>query len=289
MVVEKLQPDQIILFGSAARNEMSEWSDLDLLVLKEHDENGSPVHHDHWTCPTSGDQLDVIVMDRATAERHRQSASHLQGAALEEGRTLYVRNGITPARTGPTYTWDGKQMVKSTRFEPDHCNELLEKAERKWNTANREDHPSDKCEYLQNSMELAFKALITAQGRRVQHTHELDDLWTQAQASGEQIQAIRNPEQLEKLTKYAGNWRYDLPANEDPAKTWAQNRVTGEDLLNHARARVPQLLQETRNHLSARKTQFPIGGNAPTPPTPPGPAGKPDSPGGYQPPKGPQR
>ena len=151
-------------------------------------------------------------------------------------------------------------------IEPDHSNELLETAERKWNTANREDHPVDKCEYLQLSMERAFKALITAKGRRVQHTHELDDLWTQAEADGEQIRAIRNPEQLGKLSKYAGNWRYALPANEDPAKTWAQNRLTGEDLLNHARTRVPQLLQETRNHLSVRKTRLAPEGKTVNPP-----------------------
>ena len=293
MVIEKLHPDQIILFGSAARNEMSERSDLDLLVIKEHGDRNSPVPHDHWTCPTTGDQLDVIVMDRATAERHRQSASHLQGAALEEGRTLYVRNGSTPAQTGPTYTWDGKQMVRSTRFEPDHSNELLEQAERKWNTANREDHPVDKCEYLQESMERVFKALITAEGRRVQHTHELDDLWKQAEANGEQIRAIRNPEQLDKLSRYAGSWRYALPTDENPSNTWTQNRVTGKDLLNHARTRIPELIQETRKHLSTTKSRVPTGdpsrdpqpasetdspplkpagGNAADPPAPPGPA-----------------
>lgn len=43
LVVEKLQPDQIILFGSAARNEMAERSDLDLLVIKERGKGSRPV------------------------------------------------------------------------------------------------------------------------------------------------------------------------------------------------------------------------------------------------------
>jgi HEPN domain-containing protein len=255
LVVERLQPDQIILFGSAARNEMSEWSDLDLLVIKESGEGSVPPRHDRWECPRSGDELDVIVMDRATAERHRLSASHIQGAALEEGRTVYVREGITPTTTGPTYTWNGTQVVKTTKFEPDHSNGLLEQAERKWETANREKHPVDKCEYLQQSMERALKALITADGRRVEHTHELNKLWEQAEANGERIEATRNPKHLEKLSRYAGAWRYAVPPDEEPATTWSENRIMGEDLLNHARRRVPQLIQETRNHLQSRQAQ----------------------------------
>lgn len=272
MVVEKLKPDQIILFGSAARNEMSDHSDLDLLVLKEHDDTRSRIHHDHWTCPASGDQLDVIVMDRATAERHRQSASHLQGAALEEGRTLYVRKGITPTRTGPTYSWDGKQMARATRFKPEHSNKLLQTAERRWRTANREEHPADRCKFLQESMEHAFKALITARGLRVQHTHDINELWQQAEAGGERIRAIRDPEPLKKLSNYASGWRYALPADEDPAKTWAENRLTGEDILNHARSRVPQLIQETQNHLSTLKRLAESGEPPENPPKAPSPA-----------------
>ena len=290
MVVERLKPDQIILFGSAARNEMSEHSDLDLLVLKEHNDTRSRIHHDHWTCPASGDQLDVIVMDRATAERHRQSASHLQGAALEEGRTLYVRKGITPTRTGPTYAWDGKQMVKTTTFHPDHANELLDKAERKWEDANRTRHPADKCEYLQRAMEHAFKALITAEGRRVQHIHQLEDLWQEAEANGEKVRAIRNPEQLKKLSKYAGKWRYDLPTDENPAKTWADNRPTGEDILNHARSRVPQLIQKTEKVLSTFKRLAESGEPPEQPPRAPGPASDAgNSRDRNKPPRGPER
>ncbi len=269
MVVKELQPDQIILFGSAARNEMSDHSDLDLLVLKEHGDTRSPIHHNHWTCPASGDQLDVIVMNRATAERHRQSASHLQGAALEEGRTLYVRKGITPTPTGPTYTWDGEQMVRTTKFTPDHANELLQTAERRWRTTNREEHPVDRCKFLQEAMEHAFKALITAEGRRVQHTHDINELWKQAEADGERIQANRQPEPLKKLSNYAGSWRYALPADEDPTKTWSDNRLTGEDVLNHARRRVPQLIQETQHRLS---TLFKSRKLPETPPKAPGPA-----------------
>ena len=253
---------------------MTPSSDLDLLVIKNEDGNRSlPTRHERWRCPDSGDQLDVVVMSRAMAERHRMSASYVQGAALEEGRTVYVREAVTPTFTGPTYTWNGVEMVKTTQFKPDHAPKLLDKAERKWKDANQTEHPADKCEYLQRSMEHALKALITADGRRIEHTHELDDLWQQAEATGERIGATRNPEQLEKLSRYAGEWRYDTPGDEDPAATWQENRTTGEDVLNHARRRVPQLIEQTRRALASRTGAGTIGGEAPpNPATPPDPA-----------------
>ena len=253
LIVERLSPDQIILFGSGARGEMTGKSDLDLLVIK--DDGGHDTwstRHERWRCPKNGDQLDVVLMTRAAAERYRMSASYVQGAALEEGRTLYLREGVTPAATGPTYTWNGVEMVETTRFEPDHAAELLDKARRKWIDANRTEHPADRCEYLQRSIEHALKALITANGRRIEHTHELDALWEQAEGTGERIRATRNPSQLEKLSRYAGEWRYDAPADEDPEATWQENRTTGEDVLNHARMRVPQLIQQTRQQLKTR-------------------------------------
>ena len=42
MVVERLRPDQIILFGSAARGEMTPASDLDLLVITGDDGRTDP-------------------------------------------------------------------------------------------------------------------------------------------------------------------------------------------------------------------------------------------------------
>ena len=145
LIVERLSPDQIILFGSGARNEMTPSSDLDVLVLKDEDGAGSQsTRHERWRCPDSGDQLDVVVMSRAMAERHRMSASYVQGTALEEGRTLYVRKGVTPTGTGPTCTWNGVEMVKTTMFEPDQAAELLKRAEAKWEDANRTRYAVDK-------------------------------------------------------------------------------------------------------------------------------------------------
>ena len=253
---------------------MTPTSDLDLLVIqRQDDDQASSTRHERWECPEAGGQVDVVVTNRATAERHRLSASHVHGAALEEGRTVYLRDGATATPTGATYTWDGTAMVKTTQYKPDHAAELLDKSERRWRSANREEHPEDRCKNLQESMEYAFKALITAAGRRVEHRHELDHLWQQAEATGERIEATRDPKQLERLSRYAGPWRYDeTPADEDPAETWENNQTTGEDILKHARRRVPELIEQTLQALGSRPATAVIGKTPPHPATPPDPA-----------------
>ena len=268
VIVDRLRPDQIILFGSAARGDMTRSSDLDLLVIKDEDgHRAGSTRHERWHCAEAGGQIDVVVTNRATAERHRLSAAHVHGAALEEGHTVYLRAGVAPTPTGPTYTWNGHEMVKTTKYEPEHAEELLDDANAKWKDANITIRPVDKCEYLQRSIEYSFKALIVADGQRVEHRHELDELWDQAETASGPIAATRDPEQMKRLSMYAGDWRYDeMPTDEDPEQIWEKNRATGEHIINHARRRVPQLIEQTRQALASRGPTAAIGGEPPSGP-----------------------
>ncbi len=38
VLIEEYDPDKVVLFGSMARGNVAEWSDLDLLIVKETDE-----------------------------------------------------------------------------------------------------------------------------------------------------------------------------------------------------------------------------------------------------------
>ena len=244
----RLEPDQIILFGSAARSRMTGSSDLDLLVIRTPDPGENANDRQRWRCDATGDDLDVLLTDRQTAERYRRSAGYVYAAALEEGRTIYAREGVPLLRTGPRFVWNGSEMVRSTTYEPDYAHEWLDQAERKWRTANREEHPVDKCENLQAAMERMLKALIVAGGQRVRHRHDLRELWAEAEEHGESIPAQPDPAELDRLTKYAGEWQYPAPGIE-PDATWKAIAPVGEDLLNHVRRRVPALIEETRRKL----------------------------------------
>ena len=73
----------------------------------------------------------------------------------------------------------------------------------------------------------------------MKHKHTLNALWDDVERAGETIRATRDRKALDVLTRYAGELQYGSPGREhDPEVTWNDTRATGEDLLNHARARV---------------------------------------------------
>ena len=251
-VVEELSPQQIVLFGSAAREDMHPGSDIDLLVIRER-LNGEP-KTEQKRRRAAGDgsyEADLVVMDRATAEAGRDSITKVQGIALEEGRTIYTRPDVEPVLTGPTYCWNGAEMVKKTKFEPEEATRLVEDAEETWKIANMSDLlPRHRCRELHLSIEYALKALTIAQGRRVTHTHTLNELWDTVEADGENIRATQDRKALDTLTLYGGRLKYESPTPEtDPVETWRKTKPIAEDVLNHAKARVPALVEETSDGL----------------------------------------
>ena len=62
VVVERMRPGQIILFGSGARGEMSEGSDLDLLAIAGGG-GGAAYAHERWRCEM------IRVTTRSTGPR----------------------------------------------------------------------------------------------------------------------------------------------------------------------------------------------------------------------------
>ena len=248
-VVARLHPDQIILFGSGARGELREHSDLDLLVIKEPDQLAGE-RHQRLACRETRREIDVFVSSRSKAEAGREYAGNVRGAALETGRTIYARTGFRPLGTGPTYVLDGTKMVRRTLYKPDHAWQFLDRAERKFGIASEpRRHPADRCENLQASMEQALKGLIAAQGRHVEHKHDLNALWDDAERDGERIAAARSESALDELSLYASIHRYEDPADETPETTWDAAKTTGAELLAHARSRIPVLVRETRKRL----------------------------------------
>jgi len=90
-IVEVAQPERIILFGSAARGEMTPDSDVDVLVVKS-----PPVHRGHLTEEIYmnligvGQAVDVVVVTPEDIEHYRDAVGLIIEPALREGRAVYV-------------------------------------------------------------------------------------------------------------------------------------------------------------------------------------------------------
>lgn len=96
LIVERFDPDLIILFGSHARNEAGKHSDVDLLVVVREDadwqkQRGNPVRRaiaEHFVLP-----VDVIIRSPESVARQRDDPYSLINTILREGEVLYERIG----------------------------------------------------------------------------------------------------------------------------------------------------------------------------------------------------
>jgi len=93
-IVREVEPEQIVLFGSLARGEGTEDSDIDLMVV-ERDAFGpersrrreaARIREAIWDVPAP---MDILVFSRDEVEHWRGSLNHVIARALREGRVLY--------------------------------------------------------------------------------------------------------------------------------------------------------------------------------------------------------
>ena len=88
-VVEVAQPEQIILFGSAARGDMNRNSDVDLLVVRDGAHRGRLATRIYKSLRGAGAPVDVVVVTPSDVERYKNSHALVIKPALQEGRVVY--------------------------------------------------------------------------------------------------------------------------------------------------------------------------------------------------------
>ena len=91
-IVSAGNPDQIVLFGSRARLDSTEESDIDILVIEESDEpryKRSPRYYSA-TCGTFPAR-DIVVWTPEEIQEWETVPNHFVTTAMREGRVLYER------------------------------------------------------------------------------------------------------------------------------------------------------------------------------------------------------
>ena len=250
-VTTQYDPDQVILFGSAARGTMTEDSDIDLLLIRANQRGTNRIERE--SLRLNGDELDMLTMSPKVAEQHRRTAATVQYEALSQGRTVHCKSGKKPlVPTGPSWMTSEDGMVKSTKLKPDESSWFLEQAEMHWETSiNPSVHKGIRCYHRHQAIEQCLKGIITAQGREFDHIHKLDKLWTSAEAEGEKIPSPRDDKLLERLTEYAERGRYKKPDEAKAHATLEDSNKLGETIMQHTRDAIPRLSRETMITLAA--------------------------------------
>jgi predicted nucleotidyltransferase len=90
-IVEAVHPLRVILFGSAARGEMTADSDVDFLVVMPDGthrlKTSQKLHLKMFGIPLA---VDFIVATASDIEKHKDNIGLIYRVALREGRELYV-------------------------------------------------------------------------------------------------------------------------------------------------------------------------------------------------------
>lgn len=90
-ILQVVQPLRIILFGSAARNQMEEHSDLDLLVIVPKDVHRRQTAQSiYQNLVGLGFAVDVVVVTEEDVKLYRQAPGLVIKSAMDEGITLYA-------------------------------------------------------------------------------------------------------------------------------------------------------------------------------------------------------
>ena len=93
LIVERFQPEQVILFGSCARGEEDENSDLDLMVVlrpgQEPARQGNPIRRaiaERFVLP-----VDLLIRSHEAFATYRPNPNSMLSRMLQDSEVLYDR------------------------------------------------------------------------------------------------------------------------------------------------------------------------------------------------------
>ena len=210
-VLRETEAEDVILFGSRARGDYREDSDIDLLLIHSGPKNyesrakvkdsakataaslyGSPVG------------VDLIWFSPEEFDRMRRSHNHVTAVATEEGIAMDGQAAREEHRN------DGEDYSAELNITEQRCYH----ARAHLRTLRRAIEDREVAlmvgQQAHQVMEHAMKALISARGRRYPHHHELLDLESRMRrADPEFTHPLESP--LEALNDYSGRLKYNAP------------------------------------------------------------------------------
>lgn len=95
VIVTHVQPEQIILFGSLARGEMTEDSDIDLLIVEKEGfkerSRWQKLEQIRNLLATFPMPKDILLYSQDEVNRWKNSVHHIIAHALQEGKPLFTK------------------------------------------------------------------------------------------------------------------------------------------------------------------------------------------------------
>ena len=211
-IVQGWDPLQIVLFGSRARGDHREDSDVDLLVVVDDSVDWSETRWEIRNGLPSGlIPTDIVVTTPMMWLQRANLVGAIERKALIDGRVLYVRGG-------------GDPVIEEALHQLQLALEDLGTAERLH--SSEIEPPRQACFFAQQAAEKALKAALELEHDDYPRIHELEDLRSQLPTSWP-VHSL--DVDLDRLSKSAVSARYPevrmLPTRDEAVEAVADARL----------------------------------------------------------------
>lgn len=208
-LAERYHPQRIILFGSQARGDATEDSDIDIMLVMDYGDRESTdvvveVNRElREKFPQLSRVLDIKVMKPSEFEASLLRKGIFVMTIVDDGAVLYEDTEATPIEELRQRKRGGKGMKPETK-------EWIERADKDLDSAYRlmQDPPDWNLVIFlaQQCTEKYLKAFLEEHGIKFRKTHDLVEL---VELAGEELNELRPlRESLSELTQHANRARY---------------------------------------------------------------------------------
>lgn len=237
-LVEAVDPERILLFGSRAKGTASGESDLDLCVIAEMEgdrrERRNRLHK--LVRPEHDGPVDVLTFTPAEFAREKHLLNSVTYFIEKHGQTLYRKSDLPPRDTAEP----------SESGHDDWVRRRFEKADRDLRTARMTQDADDPmpdvtCYHAQQAAEKCLKGFLTARGEEVEKTHMLEKLLDRCipledSSLDESFAELRDD--CERLKGYAVEIRYPNDPGEPDVEEARAARESAERICAFVRERL---------------------------------------------------
>ena len=213
-ILEACRPAEIILFGSGARGELRDDSDIDLLIVEPDDRNRRDTEAAVREATSDLPRSDVMTATRTEMREANASLSRIHRTIATEGVTLYRNGRRLPYLPRPRPARD--DTPADPRIAHSESEQLADFAARRLKSAHTtnqvrtEMRPSaamDTCDrtviagYARKAIEIALQAVIVCAGRRPHAWKDPTGLAAEARAAGAAVPDV-DPAALDRAANH---------------------------------------------------------------------------------------
>ena len=213
-LAEQYDPDRIILFGSHARGQGREGSDLDLLIVKQTAQRPIDRHMEVERLLSDRQiPLDLFVYTPREVWDLYAAGSPFIEEVIESGRVVYMR------KTTAAWLRDAREELESASILFEH---------RKYRAV---------CFHSQQAVEKGLKALVLEKGKRPARTHDIVELLNAVTADGWAV-GLAMDEAVFLNSVYRGRYPAEeglLPHGEPTEPDARRALAAAETLVKHLR------------------------------------------------------